>query len=160
MKTQSILVFPLFAMITLAACATDATDDPLAGTWKNTECFGTPTKPTDVESCTTEITFTNDLALDLKAEWVSLAATATNPGCTTTKRVSGQEWSTSHEDETFTVSGKASATVERSNCIQAADDSAAATTNDITIASGEIHYTLSGDTLTITSSGLQGVYTR
>ncbi len=160
MNNKVILAFPLLSLLAMAACGTNATDDPLAGTWTNTQCFGTSTKPADVESCVTELTFTNGLEVTLKAQWIALAATATNPGCTTTKLVSGQEWSTSHADGTFTVTGEGSATVERSMCIHSADDASAAPTTDISIPSGDFDYTLSGNKLTITSGALQGVYTQ
>jgi len=155
------LAFSLLASFGLAACgSTDAVDDPLAGTWTNAECFGVSSKPADIESCSTELTFTDALEISLQTEWVSLAATETNPGCTTTRIASGQTWSTSHADGTFTVSGNGSATSERSNCVDPADDSPAASTTDIAIPSGDQDYELSGDTLTITSGALKGVYTR
>ncbi len=161
MKNSSNLAFSLLASFALAACGgTDAVDDPLAGTWTNSECFGASSKPADIESCSTELTFTDALDITLQTEWISLAATATNPGCTTTKIASGQTWSASHADGTFTVSGDGSATMERSNCVDPADDSSAESTTDIAIPSGDHDYEISGDTLTIKSGALQGVYTR
>lgn len=150
----------LVSLFAIAGCGSDAADDPLAGTWSNSSCFGTSSKPADVESCKTEVTFTNDLNVDLEAEWVSLAATAMYPGCTTTKLVTGQQWSTDHAKDTFTVMGKASATVERKNCVNSTDNLSAASTTDITIPSGDTKYTLSGDKLTIESGSLKGAYTR
>ena len=162
MNKQSSLSLPLLTILVLAACSdeTNATDDPLAATWTNAECFGTNGKPADIESCVTEITFTDGLEISLEARWVSLAATETNPGCTTTKLVTGQTWFTAQSEGTFTVSGDGSATVERSNCVNAADDLPEEETTDIAIASGAQDYSISGDTLTISSGNLQGVYTR
>ena len=150
----------LVSLIAIAGCGSDAANDPLAGTWSNTSCYGTSTKPADVESCKTELTFSNDLNVNLKAEWVSLAATAMYPGCTTTKAATGQQWSADHAKDTFTVMGKASATMERTNCVNATDDLSPAATTDLSIPSGDTTYTLSGDTLTVQSGSLKGAYTR
>jgi hypothetical protein len=114
----------------------------------------------DIESCATELTFTSDLEIALEARWVSLAATEINPGCTTTRLVTGQKWFTSQADGTFTVTGDSAATLERSNCVDTADDLPQEETMDIAIPSGEQNYSISGDTLTISSGELQGVYTR
>jgi hypothetical protein len=147
-------------LFAIAGCGTDAADDPLAGTWSNDTCFGTSSKPADVESCTTELSFSNDLDVELEATWISLAATATYPGCTTTKLVTGQQWSTDHAKDTFTVDGGGESTVERSNCVNSEDDLSSTATTDISIPSGATTYTLSGDTLTVQSGTLKGVYTR
>ncbi len=149
----------LVSLFAIAGC-TDAADDPLAGAWSNDKCFGTASKPADIESCTTELSFSNELEVELEATWVSLSATATNPGCTATKLVTGQQWSTDHAEDTFTVSGTGTATLERAKCVNDADNLAATATSDINIPSGDTTYTLSGDTLTVSSGSLKGVYTR
>lgn len=148
------------SLFAIAGCGTDAADDPLAGTWSNDSCFGSASKPADVESCTTELSFSNDLDVELEATWISLAATAMNPGCTTTKAVAGQQWSADHAKDTFTVTGDGSSTVERTNCVNSADDMSSTATTDISIPSGATTYTLSGDTLTVPSGSLKGAYTR
>jgi hypothetical protein len=63
----------------------------------------------------TELTLGDDLTVELKAEWRSLAATSTNPGCPTTKLITGQQWSTDHATTTFTLKGNGTATVERTS---------------------------------------------
>lgn len=155
-----VLGFSLVPLLATAACGSSADDDPLAGVWSNTSCYGSSSKPADVESCETELTFDNDLTIQLKAEWISLAATSTNPGCTTTKLVTGQQWSTEHATDTFTLTGDGAATVERTGCVNEGDNMEATATTDISIPNGETTYTLSGDTLSIKSGLLEGTYTR
>lgn len=152
--------FSLVSVLAIAGCGSSADDDPLAGTWSNTSCYGASSKPADVESCTIDLTFDDDLAVELKAEWISLAATSTNPGCTTTKLVTGQEWSTDHARNTFTVTGSGEATMERTKCVNETDDMAPVATSDISIPQGETTYSLTGDTLTVLSGSLSGTYTR
>jgi hypothetical protein len=149
----------LVSLFAITGC-TDASDDPLAGTWSNESCFGTTSKPADIESCTTELSFSGELDVNLEATWVSLAATATNPGCTTTKLVTGQEWSADHAEGTFNVEGTGDATVERTKCVNAGDNLNPTATSDIEIPDGDTSYTLSGDTLTVPSGTLKGTYTR
>jgi hypothetical protein len=161
MKFDKITIgFSLVSLLAVAGCGSSADDDPLAGTWGNSTCFGEASKPADVESCSTELTFGDDLTVELMAEQVSLAATATNPGCTTTRRVTGQEWSTDHAAGTFTVTGNAAATIERSGCVNDADNMDATATSDIDLPGGDTRYTLSDDTLSVSSGALQGTYTR
>jgi len=157
---NSILGLSLLSLLAMAGCGDSAEDDPLAGTWSNTGCFGSATKPADVESCSTELTLGDDLTVELKAEWVSLSATATNPGCTTTRMVTGQQWSTEHATDTFTLTGNGAATVERSGCVNDMDDMAATATTDISVPTGDATYTISGDSLSVKSGSLQGTYTR
>jgi azurin len=154
------LGFSLVSGLALAGCGNGVSDDPLAGTWSNNECFGSASEPADIESCSSELTFTNELDVELRADWISLAATATHPGCTTTKRVTGQQWSAEHAADTFTVTGNGAATMERTDCVNKDDDIAAATTTDISIPSGDTKYAISGDTLTVQSGSLKGTYTR
>jgi hypothetical protein len=158
--TKIITGFSLVSLLAMAGCGTSADDDPLAGTWSNSSCYGSTSKPADIESCTTELRFENDLTIELQAEWISLAATSTNPGCTTTKLVTGQQWSTDHERDTFTVTGGAEATMERTGCVNETDNMEPAATSDISIPTGETTYTLNGDTLTLQLGSLSGTYTR
>jgi hypothetical protein len=55
----------------------------MAGTWSNKTCFGSSVTPPDIESCAVALTFTNELEVELKADWMSLPATATieRAGC-------------------------------------------------------------------------------
>lgn len=150
----------ILTVVALTACGNGVEDDPLAGSWSNTQCFGQTSTPADIESCKTTVTFSDDLELTLQIDWISRSATAVTPGCTTTRIVTGQEWSTEHDVDTFTLTGKPNATVARSHCVNADDDAAAKPTTEITIPNGDSQYTLSGDTLTIASGTLAGVYTR
>jgi azurin len=155
-----VIGFLLATGLAITSCGNGVTDDPLTGTWSNTDCFGSSSKPADVESCSTTLTFTNDLDVQLTASWISLAATKTHPGCTTTKVVTGQQWSAEHATDTFTVTGKGTATVERTDCVNSADDMKATGTTDISIPTGDTKYTISGDTLSVQSGPLEGTYHR
>jgi hypothetical protein len=148
------------SMLGMAACGSSASDDPLADSWSATSCYGSSSKPADVESCYTELTLGDDLTVELKAEQISLAATASNPGCTTTWRITGQQWSTDHVTETLTVTGKGATTVERAGCINEANDKEAAATSDLSIAEGSGTYTINENSLAIESGPLKGTYTR
>lgn len=153
------LGFSFVSGLAMVGCGNGVDDDPLAGTWSNTNCFG-ESKPADIESCNTELTFTNDLDIELRATWISLAATATNPGCTTTMMVTGQQWSAEHAADTFTVTGKGESTKERTECVNEEDNLEATATSDISIPDGDTEYTISGDTLTVKSGALAGTYSR
>lgn len=151
----------LMSLFAIAGCSSsDADTDPLTGTWSNTSCYGVPSKPADIESCNTELTFGDDLNIELKAERISLAATSTTPGCTTTRLITGQQWSTDHAAETFTVTGSGAATIERTDCINETDNMDATATTDVSIPREDTKYTLSGDTLSVKSGPLAGAYTR
>ncbi len=150
----------LLSMLGMAACGSSASDDPLADTWSSTSCYGSSSKPADVESCYTELTLGNDLTVELKAEQVSLSATASNPGCTSTWLITGQQWSTDHVGETLTLKGKGATTLERSSCIHEADDKEAAATSDLSIPEGSGTYTINENSLAIESGPLKGTYTR
>jgi hypothetical protein len=150
----------LVSLLTITACGNGVDDDPLAGTWSNSGCFGAASKPADIESCNTELSFGNDLSIELKTETISLAATATNPGCTTTRLVTGQQWSTDHAEDTFTVTGSGTTTLERTNCVNDADNMPPTATTEINIPDGDTTYTLAEDTLSIMSGSLNGTYTR
>ena len=161
MKFNSISIgLSLVSLFAMAGCGNGVEDDPLAGTWSNTGCYGSTSKPADVESCTTELTLGDDLNVELRAEWISLAATATNPGCTTTRLITGQQWSAEHETDTLTVTGEGVATIERTSCVNDDDNMDAAPTSDVSIPNGKTIYVLSGDTLTVKSGLLTGIYTR
>jgi hypothetical protein len=133
-------------------------DDPLTGTWTNTACFGEKATPAGIKSCSTELTFTADLAFSLKAKAFSEPATATAPGCTTTRSVDSQTWST--DGETFTLAGNGKATTERSSCVNASDEFKAVTTTDIAVAAGASGYVITDNSLTIAKGDLAGTYTR
>jgi hypothetical protein len=131
------------------------------GTWHNTACFGTPLTPPDFAECTLALTFRTDLGIELKGEWVSLPATSMRPRCITTRRVTGQRWSTEHataDSEKLTVTGTGAATIERADCLHKEDDLKASPTSDISIVSSTAHYQISNDKLTILSGDLAGTY--
>jgi hypothetical protein len=160
--TQMVLGLSIGGALAVAGCGNSGADDPMTGTWSNTTCFGSTSTPPDIASCRVELTFTPDLDIELKAEWVSLPATLTNPRCTTTKRVTGQQWSTKRatSSEILAVTGQGTATVERATCINMEDDLMATSTSDISIPSGDTKYQISNDELTILSGPLAGTYTR
>lgn len=144
-------------LILSAGCRTS---DPLAGTWKNDTCYGSDSMPEDVESCGLALTFTDALDISLDADWVSMPATAENPGCITRKSVTGQTWSTApaSDHDVLTVEGQGSATVERTDCVNAEDDMDETATSDIDIPSGDIDYQISDDVLTVLTGELAGTY--
>ncbi len=152
----ALLLLALSLSLALPACG--GGDDPLSGSWSNTSCFGSSTTPPEVEKCTTTLNFTTDLDIELRAEWLSLPATATTPGCTTTKEVTGQTWST--DSAAFTVSGSGTATIERTGCVNDTDNLGSAPTTGIAIPAGDTRYEISNDTLTILSGTLAGAYTK
>lgn len=156
--TQMALGLSLGSVLAVTGCGSSGADDPLAGTWRNTACFGSESTPADIAGCTVELTFTNDLDIELKAEWMSRPATLTHPGCTTTKRVTGQQWST--DSRMLAVTGHGEATIERADCVNMEDDMTATSTSDISIPSGDTKYQISNDKLTILSRSLAGTYTR
>lgn len=133
-------------------------DDPLTGTWKNTGCFGVSATPAGIKSCTTELSFPTDLNFSLKAEQFSEPATATAPGCTTTRKVSGQTWST--DGDNVAIEGTGAATLARSSCVNATDEFAEAATTDISVGAGTAAYVITGDSLSIATGPLAGTYTR
>jgi hypothetical protein len=157
----NMIITGLFLLAGLAGCdGNGVASDPLAATWSNKSCFGSSSKPADIDSCSTTLTFGDDLSIMLEARWISLAATATTPGCTTLKMVQGQTWSTDHGANTFTVSGKGDATMERTSCVNAADNHVASPTTDIAIPLGDTSYEINANTLTVSSGALGGTYTR
>jgi hypothetical protein len=133
-------------------------DDPLTGTWTNTACFGVKATPEGIKSCSTELTFTADLAFSLKAKAFSEPATAMAPGCTTTRSVDGQTWST--DGTSFTLEGDGKATTERSSCVNATDEFKSMATTDIAVASRASGYVITDNSLTISAGDLAGTYTR
>jgi len=160
-NTRKIVIgFSLAAGLAITGCGNGVADDPLAGTWSNKDCFGSSSTPADVESCSTALMFTNDLDVQLTASWISRSATKTNPGCTTTRVVTGQQWTTDHGTGTFTVTGAGTATMERSHCVNSVDNVAATETTDISIPTGDTDYTISGNTLAVQSGPLKGTYKR
>lgn len=158
---QLTFAFSLGTTLALIGCGS-SDPDPMTGTWSNKTCFGTSATPPDIEKCSVALTFTNELDVELKADWVSLPATAMYPRCTTTRRITGQRWSTEHAtaSETLTVTGSGKATIERAGCVNMADNMAAMPTSDISIPSGEADYQITGGTLTILAGDLKGTYIR
>jgi hypothetical protein len=151
----------LHLSVLLFAFATGcASSDPLAGTWSNATCYGSDSTPEDVENCSTALTFTDELEVELRAEWTSLPATANYPGCITTKLVTGMTWSTarSGDHEVLTVEGTGVATMGRSGCVNATDDLEPSTTSTIDLPSGDIDYQITDGALTILTGDLVGIY--
>lgn len=148
------------SLLTLFAASGCRSSDPLSGTWSNDTCFGSESTPDDIESCGVSLKFTDSLEVSLEAEWVSLPATATYPGCITTRSVTGQTWSTTEEADfdVLHIEGSGSATVERNGCVYSEDDLDATDTSDISIPSGDIDYQISDGVLTILTGDLQGAY--
>lgn len=137
-----------------------ATEDPLTGTWGSDACFGSSTTPEDVERCSVELVFASELDFSLRAEWISLAATARDPGCTTVRQVTGQKWSTNHDTSTLTLTGSGQATLERSSCVNPEDNLEPTATSDIEVRPGNMRYEISDDTLRVLAGSLEGSYTR
>jgi hypothetical protein len=161
MKAQKIsFFFSILSAFAIAGCGNGVEADPLAGDWTSDSCFGSSSMPADVESCSVALAFTDDLEVKLDATWISLAATETNPGCTTIRSVTGQEWSTDHATNTLTVTGKGKATIERKDCVKEEDNLAAIATSDIEVPAGDAKYEINTDTLTILSGALGGIYRR
>jgi hypothetical protein len=162
MKTYQIAtLFSLLPVLAMLGCdGNGVSADPLAGDWSSDACFGSSSMPADVESCSVALAFTSELDVQLDATWISLAATETNPGCTTTRTVTGQEWSTDHATNTVTLTGEGAATISRTNCVKAEDNLAATATSDIKLPSGDAKYEINSDTLTILSGALKGTYDR
>ena len=132
-------------------------DDPLTGTWSDATCFGAKTTPEGIKSCTTALTFTADLAFSLKAEQFSEPGTATAPGCTTTRTIEGQTWST--DGTAFTLAGTGKAMMERSSCVNATDEFKPLATTELVAPSGGSEYVIDNKTLTIAKGPLAGTYT-
>jgi hypothetical protein len=133
-------------------------DDPLTGTWSNESCFGSSSTPAGVEKCKTSLTFDDDLTFSIQAQEFAMPATATAPGCTTTREIEGQTWST--DGSTLTLEGSAKATSERSSCVNERDEFKAGPTVDMEIPTGDATYTIVDKSLTIESGPLKGTYTR
>jgi hypothetical protein len=146
------------SVATVLAVAGCGSEDPLTGTWSNESCFASSTKPAGVEKCKTSLKFNEDLTFSIKAEEIAMPATATAPGCTTTREIKGQTWST--DASTFTLAGAGKATIERSSCVNAKDEFQAAPTIDMDIPTGTSKYTIVDESLTIESGPLKGTYTR
>lgn len=149
-------------VLSMTGCGIGDSSDDLAGTWSNTTCYGSTSTPADIEECSVSLTFTDALTMELQADWLSLPATAEHPGCTTTKLVTGHTWSTLEEKDydVLAVAGEGTSTIERSGCVYDEDNMDPTGTSDISVPNGDVNYQISGDTLTILSSGLEGTYTQ
>lgn len=152
------------AVFALAACAPAANgpNDALTGTWTNSTCFGSSSMPADVQSCSLTLVFGADLTLSLTDTRQSLPATAVYPRCTTTRRVSGQRYSTSDGigPMRVTIMGDSSSTVERTGCVNSADNQAAMADTVDVVPAGVLSYQLSANNLTISSGPLMGSFSR
>jgi hypothetical protein len=133
-------------------------DDPLTSTWSNTTCFGSATMPEGIKDCKTTLTFNADLTFSLQAQQFSEPATATNPGCTTTRLIEGQTWST--DGTSFTLASTGKATMERTSCVNATDENKPVATTDIAVPTGRAEYVITDTSLTIASGALKGTYTQ
>lgn len=144
----------------LSGCG--GSSDPLAGTWSNTTCYGSDTMPADIESCAVSLRFTDELTIELQADWLSMPATADYPGCTTTKLVTGQSWSTQEakDYDVLTIAGTGTPTIERTGCVYDADNMDPTDTTEISIPEGDVDYQISGDGLTVMTTSLEGSYTK
>lgn len=154
----------LLASLAMAGCAGEKgdgmNDDPLVGNWSNDTCYGSEMVPEGIESCSTELNLKDDLEVELVTEEVSLPATEKLPGCTTTRRITGQRWSTDHATNTLTITGTGNATLERKGCVHEEDNRAAEPTGDIELRPGKMKYELRGDSLKILDGSLAGTYSR
>ena len=81
------------------------------------------------------ITLADDLSFSVKAEELSMPATAAAPGCITTRVVTGQTWST--DSSTFVLNGTPKATIERSSCVNNRDELKVGPTTDMDMPIGE-----------------------
>ncbi len=142
-------------VLALAGCGGD---DALTSSWSNSSCFGSKTTPEGIKECKTSLSFTDDLMFSVKAEQFSEPATATAPGCTTTREITGQTWST--DGTTFTLEGTGKATMGRSSCVNATDELKAAPTTDIAVPTGGSGYVITDNSLTIATGPLAGTYTK
>lgn len=157
---QIALGFSLLSASAMVGCGNGVEGDPLAAEWTNDKCFGSASMPSDVESCAVSLTLGDDLSVQLDATWISLAATETNPGCTTTRSVTGQVWSSDHATNTLTISGTGVATIARADCVIPEDNFEAKETTEIALVAGEAVYEINSDSLTIQSGSLKGTYNR
>jgi len=87
-----------------------------------------------------------------------MPATAAAPGCTTTRVVTGQTWST--DSSTFVLNGTPKATIERSSCVNNRDELKVGPTTDMDMPTGEAKNTVLEKSLTIESGPLKGTYMR
>lgn len=157
MNTSNTVLVSLVSLLAFSGCRSS---DPLAGTWSNETCYGSTSTPEDIESCEVALTFTDGLEMSLRAEWVSLPATANFPGCITTQEVTGKDWSTRPESDfdVLTVKGHGTATMERRGCVRPEDDLDETETSQIKLPSGEINYQITDGVLTILTTELEGTY--
>ncbi len=156
MLKSTLLLISLFASV---GCANVGTADTLTGTWTNTSCYGVAMMPDDVQSCSLTLTFAASLDVTLSDSRLTRAANLTYPRCTTVRRVTGQRYSTT-PDTVVAIAGTGTATIERTNCINPVDNSAAAPDSSASIMNGSYSYRVNGNTLTISAGPLAGMYTR
>src|SRR5205814_1537261 len=125
MTTRLTILAPMFALLAAAGC--NGPNDALTGTWTNSSCFGTATMPADIQTCSTSLAFSRDLDLVIRDVRQSQPATANYPRCTSTRTISGQQYSTSNNggaSGTLTLAGDSTSTLERAGCANDSDNSA------------------------------------
>ncbi len=163
MNARSILFAPLLSVLASAGCAINGPNDALTGTWTNTSCYGSTDMPADIQSCSISLAFASDLSVSLTDVRQSQPATALYPRCTTTRRVTGQRYSTSdpaNTSRTVTITGTGTSTLERTGCANATDNAAPVADSADSIPSGPMAYELSADILTLPAGSLAGHYNR
>ena len=154
------VILPLLAT---AGCTINGPNDALTGTWTNTSCYGSPTMPADIQSCSTSVEFGADLSVTVVDSRQAQPATAMYPRCTITRRATGQQYSTSNGTGslmTVTITGQSTSTIERTGCANATDNAAPAADTFNPIPAGVAPYQISTNMLTISAGSLAGSYTR
>ncbi len=163
MINRTMLFAPLLALLGSGGCTINGPNDPLTGTWTNTSCYGSGSMPVDIQSCSLSLAFGADLSIVLTDQRQALPATLIYPRCTTTRRVSGQQYSTSNGASAsmiVTVSGNGTSTVERTGCANPSDNAAPAPDSVDSIPNGGTTYEISASVLTIPTGPLAGHYSR
>lgn len=163
MIARSTIPATMFAVLATAGCAINGPNDALTGTWTNSDCFGSPAMPADIQSCSISLAFASDLSVSLTDTRQSQPATALYPRCTTTRRVTGQQYSTSDpasNSRTVTITGSGTSTLERTGCANSTDNAAPTADTADSIPSGALGYELGADILTFATGPLAGHYSR
>ena len=154
------IAVPMAALLVLSiGCGGKGPDDPITGTWANSDCFGDTSMPADIQTCKLSLQFDSSLKFTLIDARQSLPATAVNPRCNTIRTVTGLTYSTDSKG-TLTLAGSSGSTVERKDCVNAADNQAKVADSRDSVAAGPFGYSITGKTLTISSGQLAGEYVR
>jgi hypothetical protein len=153
-------VVPLLALVGFGCgCGGNGPDDPLTGTWSRVVCFGDTTMPSDIQSCKLSLRFDANLTFALINARQSMPATAVYPRCNAVRTVTGLTYST-NTTGTLTLSGSSVSTLERTGCVNDADNQAAVADTRDSVAAGAIAYSIKNDTLTLSAGQLAGEYKR